>query len=1122
MAGSRDEIIRYVYEVTGSKELREVARQLTATGDVSEELESSIREMADEFARLDQAAKAARSIGGLKAELQETGDKLFLARRALADLNAQFSASDKSSRQVARAFAAAEKSVSDLAREEQRLELALLKANGAVTKAGGDINNLAASEAKLASRTKEVVSAARDFAVQADKASKSTANLEGSTNRLGSMFASAREGLNSFVGGLLRITGIAGAVSAALGAISGARVFGGAIRSAKEFEAALSDIRAVTGATADEMEQMRAASEAASQATAFSAHEAAGALGELARASGSAQAAIAQLPATLNLAQAAGIGASEAANILTTTITQFGLAATDAARVADLFAREANSTQDTVSGLGLAMSYVAPLARQLGMSLEDATATLGALAEQGFRGERAGTALRNVFSALQDPTSKFREALNSLGISGNDFSAILEQLAARGEEGKTALLSLDAAARPAIMSLVNTGGAGLRKLREDLRQAGGEAARTAEVMGQNFAGASSRFGNALDALRRALVQPILEPLAREFDAAANRVRAFIETADFQALAATIRDFAVSAAQALREFVASIDFKSVMESLRGYIDTVGEWFTSLKDNSSKAISALSAAGNTLSTVWNGLQTAILTVAAGITIALSGIIKGVERAVRALALMQGGNLELTIIANRLKEEIGGLDAVATEFWNRAKTNAAETGQAFNGLVEDVSALTGANKETAAAAGEAATAIDDFDAKLAEWRQSLGISEESAASLNEEVAATATEATAAADALQSLGATSTAELGTAAGEMRNVAGAAREASRDVQQIGEAAKESSANATHAFASAQNAMAGWIEHFGQTSQAAALEFNRLTAAIFESGRSFSTLVDADTTGIARLGQSINLAAELTEQALGRQRDAVTRMTEEYGRMAEAGAEAFTGAGGNLDDASARIAGFIAQLRDGKSEFRLLGQQDLAGLISAAERARDRIAQIGEAARKARQDLADMADSYRDQIDQIEGNAESQELRRHERELERLRERAEAAGEANSAEYHEAVRQAERLHELKMRQIRDQQAAQRSANEAASYDPPTSSGGGGGSYGGGGMGGGSQNQNSNNRPTNTNGSGSASYGATVNVNITGGLFFGEDRTRAMQQMARDLKAELDRIARLDR
>src|SRR5690606_16751825 len=122
------------------------------------------------------------------------------------------------------------------------------------------------------------------------------------------------------------------------------------------------------------------------------------------------------LTPTLDLAQGAGVGLAQAVEITTTTLTQFGLEAAEAQRVADVLAQSANSSQSSVQGWGNSLSYVAPLANQLGMNLEETTAILSALADEGFRGERAGTALRNVFSQLLDPGSKFREELEKLGI----------------------------------------------------------------------------------------------------------------------------------------------------------------------------------------------------------------------------------------------------------------------------------------------------------------------------------------------------------------------------------------------------------------------------------------------------------------------------------------------------------------------------------------------------------------------------------------------------------------------------------------------------------------------------------------------------------------------------------
>jgi TP901 family phage tail tape measure protein len=1106
---ARDEVIRYVYEVSGSKELQAIARQLTSTGDVSEELEGQIRGVANEFGKLNQAANAVRSITGIKAALQETGDKLFLAKRGLAELNAQFSSTDSSSKKLTSAFTAAEQVVAKLTAEERKLELQLAKANGVIAKHGLDVTNLAKAEQTLSARAAEVAASVKGLAEQATRAAFGTKELERSTGGISKAFQSARDGVNGFVGGLLRITGVAGAVSAALGGLGIGRVFGGAVTSAREFEGALSEIRAVTGATTDELRDMREAAESSAASTKFSALEAAQALGELARASGDAADATSQLPPTLNLAQAAGIGAAEAANILTTSLTQFGLTAADTARVADLFAREANSTQDTVSKLGLAMSYVAPLAKQFGASIEDTTALLGALAEQGFRGERAGTALRNVFGALLDPSSKFSTALSGLNIKTESFSSIVEGLAAAGDQGKRAILALDAEARPAILALVESGGAGIRRLKEDFAAAGGEAARTAQIMGQNFEGASSRLVGALDYLRRALVDPILQPLAAQFDDAAHRVRAFAETADFKALAATIKDFAVSAAQGLKEFVASIDFKAVIDSVRGFVTSAGEFFKNLEDNAGRVGKTLSSVASGFQFFWNGLQTVVLGGAAVITGAVATISKAAIFAARALSNLNGSAAALAPHFAEAERQVGALFAVAEEFGRRATDNGKDAADAFGKMAAALGKAAEQGGQLKASFDNVKSGSDSTAKSFADVKRELEAllppSIDGVNTLGEAIGKIPDAAKRTQDALAGLGLKSQAELQLAADAARRAldevyagfqagvatiedvkrafkaySDAARAAAADstaaiksqtesqlalkesalgvgesfkratssvvsgsqdareaVEELGDSTEATEGQMVKATDGVADAFTAWTNTFGQQSAAAAQEFMRLTNAIYNARTVImSNLGDADATGFVRYGASINAAARIIEDSIERQKLAAAELANQYVDVGNQSADAFLRQSGSLENASANIDGYIAMLREGRSEFNLLGQQSLGPLIASAEQARDRIRQIGEEARQAKEELSDMADSYRDQIDQIEGNAESQELRRHERELARLRERAEASGAANSSEYNDAVEQANRLHELRMRQLREQEAAARRTSEA--------------------------------------------------------------------------------------
>lgn len=701
---NRDEILRFVVQTEGSESLRAMSKDIDLVTDAAAKGEPKAQQLVSEFKRLNEASNAVNGLAQLKAKLQDTGDQLWQAKRGLEQLNREFSASDRSSGIVAKAFKRAEETVARLTKEEKQLEVAVLKASGTIQKHGLDVNNLTKAEQELGQRVIAANESLRLYASAsksaADATKKAATETGGATSRLDKF----RAGLNSVAKSLLQVTGIAGAVSAALGAIGVGRIFGGAIDSATEFEAKLSEIRAVSGASTEQLARMKKAAEDATRTTKFTASEAADALGELARASGDADAAIAQLAPTLNLAQAAGIGTAEAATILTTTLTQFGLAATDATRVADIFAREANSTQDTVSSLGNAMSYVAPLARQLGLSLEQTTAILGALAQEGFKGERAGTALRNVFSQLLDPASKFSGALRGLGINSSDFTEVIGKLAAAGDKGKAALLSLDSEARPAIQALVTSGGANIKRLIEDFKQAGGEAERTARTMGDNFDGATKRLRSALDQLQRSLVDPILEPLKSQFDDVAERIRAFVQAADFSKIVVAVRGFALQATEALIALGRNVDYSALAEKIQQFGSDAAGFFRDIKENASAAISVIGAAVAGISTVFNSLQAVILTAATVITGVLTGIAASALATATALSKLPGAGEAMKGVVEELQTVVGGLTAVTKDFAERAGQNFVETGQAAERFGDAVVAASNA-------AGEGATKVDQL---------------------------------------------------------------------------------------------------------------------------------------------------------------------------------------------------------------------------------------------------------------------------------------------------------------------------------------------------------------------------------------------------------------------------
>src|SRR5690606_10112293 len=151
------------------------------------------------------------------------------------------------------------------------------------------------------------------------------------------------------------------------------------------------------------------------------------------------------------------------------------------------------------------------------------------------------------------PTSEFRQRLAALGIETDSFAGIMEGLAASGDRGREAILSLDAQARPAILALVSDGGKAIRSLEGDLHNAAGAAEATARTMGDTSESAWARLGNAFDQLRRSLIDPLLEPFVAELDGAATRIREFVKSADFSRVKAAVTEFATGAARVMREF-----------------------------------------------------------------------------------------------------------------------------------------------------------------------------------------------------------------------------------------------------------------------------------------------------------------------------------------------------------------------------------------------------------------------------------------------------------------------------------------------------------------------------------------------------------------------------------------
>ena len=334
---------------------------------------------------------------------------------------------------------------------------------------------------------------------------------------------------------------VIGLSAGALAAIALGKAFRTLLIDTARFQQELSTFRAVTGATAVEMQ---AVSEAASRLgadirlPAVSAADAAVAMTELSKAGLSVQDSIAGAEGVLQLATAAQISNAEAAQLAANALNAFGLGGDQAVRVADDLANAANAAQGSISDFGLALRQSSAVARQVGLSLEDTTAILSLFAKNGLSGSDAGTSLRVALIRLVAPTKKAGEEIQKLGLHIRDaqgnlrpdvfaqFGEATRDLAPAARDAAAALIFGQDAIR-AVSIGAREGRAGLRLMQFQIDQTG-TAAEVAAARTQGLAGSFSAlqssaqtFGITIGSVIQGPLQNLTSTLAGAFELANN-------------------------------------------------------------------------------------------------------------------------------------------------------------------------------------------------------------------------------------------------------------------------------------------------------------------------------------------------------------------------------------------------------------------------------------------------------------------------------------------------------------------------------------------------------------------------------------------------------------------------
>lgn len=298
-----------------------------------------------------------------------------------------------------------------------------------------------------------------------------------------------------------------------------------AITTGNNFEAQMSRVQAIAGATGEELEKLTEQAMMLGAETSFSATEVAQGMENLASAGFTTEEIMEAMPGLLDLAASSGAELATSSEIAASAIRGFGLEASEAVHVADVFAEASARTNAQTEDMGNAMKYIAPVANTMGLKIEEVAAAIGIMSDAGIKGEQAGTTLRGALTRLTKPTEKMIGVMENLGISFYDNEGKMKSLTEiismlqdatkdlTNEQEQNALTTLfGTESLSGMVALINRGSKDLEDMTKSFENCDGSASDMADTMLDNTSGALESLSGSIEttgiAIQKALTPEI--------------------------------------------------------------------------------------------------------------------------------------------------------------------------------------------------------------------------------------------------------------------------------------------------------------------------------------------------------------------------------------------------------------------------------------------------------------------------------------------------------------------------------------------------------------------------------------------------------------------------------------
>lgn len=523
-----------------SKALSGINKEISSTQSQLKDLERLLKLDPQNVVLMEQKQRA------LTKAIADTESKLRSLQEAEKQVQAQFERGEVSQKQydaLQREIEATEIKLGDLKEAEKQVQAQLSKQKSTnsykslqneIKQTETELKQLkqAQKDAQKAFENGEISERAfKDLQSEIDKTEQKLKSLQNQADKtmaeFGNKVKSVGQGISSVGSALLPLS------AASAGAL------GAGLKVATDFEAEMSNVKAITQANEQQFEQLRQVAIQLGADTKFSSSEVANAMAEMAKAGWDSQQIIDGMGGVLDAAAASGEELGTVSTIVADAITGFGLAASDSTRVADLLTEAANGGTISIADLGETMKYVAPLGQSVGLSIEDATTAIEAMSMAGIKGSQAGTSLRGFMLNLIKPSSTVAAAMDKLGLSITDSSGNFKSLDQILREMRAALQGLSPEmqqntvaaitgkeAYSGIQAVLNMTQQEYDALSESMRNSTGVADQTAAVMQDNLQAKVEQLGGALESLAIVLADNIIPWLTSVIEKVTEWVQGF--------------------------------------------------------------------------------------------------------------------------------------------------------------------------------------------------------------------------------------------------------------------------------------------------------------------------------------------------------------------------------------------------------------------------------------------------------------------------------------------------------------------------------------------------------------------------------------------------------------------